>query len=379
MAFSGLPSYQISVISCTTGETLKIIDPLSFYSLQYSRKLNDVGVCVLVMPSSVDNYALFGWDNFIEIYRTSPVTGLLIREATYFTRSKHRFREGNEERLVVGGVSLEHLMMRRVINPAADPASTDGYSRKAAAADVVMAAYVNEQGGSLASAARQFPDFTVDPVSGTGANVDENARYDNLFNKLAKIARDSGMDFKIERQTGTTLLMTIARIGADRTQSTNYPYAGWVGLNPARGNMSSPSLQIDRTEERNYVYTLGQGQAQERRVYEAGTSYTSLSPYNRCEFSKDARNVSQTDDAALQQAALAALSEEQVVTEFEFTPTGIEAGSIYRLNWDIGDNITAIWEDFTQNLRVTGVEINLSDQDETISVTVGNQYDAGAS
>lgn len=371
-----LPSYQITVLSNTTGATLAVVDMIEIYELQYSRKLNDVGTFVAVLPSTAANYALFDWDTIIELYRTSPTTGQLMREETYLLRSKHRYREGNEERLVIGGMSLNHLLMRRIINPADDPAAVDGYSVKSGAGDIVIASYVNQQAGPSASAARQIPGLTVTPADGAGTAVNITARYENLFNKIQDIAWQSGVDFIIERASGLNFVFRTAIFGTDYTRSNNYPFTPWVGLNPARGNMQSPSLNIDRGNENNYVYALGQGQGEQRRVYEATGSSTVLSPFNRCEFAKDARNVDILNTDGLASAAFQALQDERVEVEFSFTPTGIEPGAIYRQNWDIGDRITAIWEDFSRDLRMTEVEIHLQGGDEEISVTVGDSYAA---
>lgn len=375
---AGLPDYQIVLISCTTGETLRIFSMLEFYSLRYRRALNNVGVVVAVLPYSASIEALFTWDNFIEVYRTDPVGGLLILEETYFVRSRQRFRTDNEERLVIGGVSLNHLLMRRIVDPADDPAATAGYSVKSGFADTVMRAYVREQAADLASADRQFPGFTVNNVSGVGLPVDKSARYVNLFTVINGLSQAGGMDFQISRGTGAALVMDIERIGGVKTIA-NYPGGSWVGINPNRGNLSDPSLAIDRTDEHNYVYALGQGQGAARRVSEVGSADTVLSPFNRCEFVKDARNVEQTNVAGLISAAYEALAEQKVVTAFEFKPNGVEAGSIYRKNWDVGDSITAQWGDFQQDLRITGVEINLDDSGEELTVTGGNEYDENLS
>lgn len=375
---TGLPDYQIAVISCRTGETLRIFGMLEFYSLRYKRALNAVGVCVAVLPYAAELEALFAWDNFIEVYRTHPVTQLLVLEETYLVRSRQRFRSDNEERLVVGGVSLNQLLMRRLVDPADDPAATAGYSIKTGAADTVMRAFAREQAADLASAARRFPGLTVSNVSGVGLPVTKSARYVNLFTVINDLSQSGGMDFQISRGTGAALVMNIERIGSVLTVA-NYPGGVWVGINPNRGNLSDPSLSIDRTEEHNYVYALGQGQGANRQLVNVASADATLTPFNRCEFVKDARNVPQTDVAGLTSAAYEAIADEKVVTEFTFQPTGVEAGSIYRKNWDVGDSITAQWGDFEQDLRITGIEINLDDNGEELSVTGGDQYDQNLS
>lgn len=374
----GLPDYQIAVISCTTGQTLRIFGMLEFYSLRYRRALNAVGVLVAVLPYAAALEALFAWDNFIEVYRTSPLTELLILEETYLVRSRQRFRADNEERLVVGGVSLNQLLMRRIVDPADDPAATAGYSVKSGVADTVMRAYVREQAADLASTARKTPGLTVSNVAGVGLPVNKSARYVNLFTVINDLSQGGGMDFQISRGTGAALVMDIERIGSVRTVA-NYPGGSWVGINPNRGNLSDPSLAIDRTDEHNYVYALGQGQGAARQLVKVASADATLTPFNRCEFVKDARNVEQTNVAGLTSAAYEALADQKVVTEFEFQPTGVEAGSIYRKNWDVGDSITAQWGDFQQDLRITGIEITLDDSGEDLTVTGGDQYDQNLS
>lgn len=370
-----LPDYQVDVISCVTGNVIAIYDMLNFDSLRYSRKVNDVGVFVLSMSYTPEYYAAFQWDNFVEIRRTHPVTNLLAVEETYFVRSLHHYREGNEERLVVGGLSLTHLLMRRIINPADDPAATDGYSVKTGAADTVMRDYIREQAGDLTSAARQFPAFTVEAVEGTGDTVSFSYRYDNLYNALSEIAYQSGIDFYLTRVTDNAISVFIERTGVDRTETTNEPFGlQWVGLSPLRGNLTEPSLMQDRTDEKNCVYCLGQGQGEERLVVEDFTDEVFLTPYNRIEYVKDARNVDKLDTVGLQTAADASLNENKANREFTFIPTGYDAGSIYRKDWDIADKITAIWEAEHQDLRIMGVEVNVDRGNEDVQVIIEEIY-----
>lgn len=372
----GLPSYQVSIINSITGRVEKIYDPESFYSLQYTRMLNDVGIFVMVLPYVRETYDLFGYDYFAEIRRTDPNdTHQLLLEDTYLIRSKHRFRDGNEERVVMGGFSLNHLLIRRIIDPDDDPAASEGYSKKQGAADTVMRAYVREQAADLASAERSFPLFSVDAVAGTGIDISESFRYDNLLEAMQKMAVESGIDFRIYRVAFNQTALAIAPIGSDLTQTTNEPQGlPYVGLSPLHGNISDPSLRLDRSDEKNYVYVLGQGQGEERIVLQASTSDVDLTPYNRIEFTRDSRNVDKTDILGLASDADAALNDNKAVREFTFTSTGVDGGSIYRLNWDVGDRITTSWDDETADLRISGVDINIDSGGETINPIIEETY-----
>lgn len=366
-----LADYQISVINVTTGRVEIIFDPTTFVSVRYSRKINDIGAFVAVLPYTTEYYAAFGWDNYVEIKRTDPDTGDLVLEETYLVRAKHRYREGNIEQIVVGGLSLNHLLARRIIDPDDDPTATDGYSVKSGAADTVMRGYVREQAGDLASVDRAFPQLTVAAVAGTGVSINKSFRYDNLFNAMQEMAAGSGIDFRIERIDFNFTQVVIGAFGVDRTRTTNEPQAlPWLGLSPVRGNLQEPSLNIDRTEEKNYVYVLGQGQGEERIVVKAYTSDVTLSPYNRIEFSKDQRNVGKLDIAGLQTSATTQLNSNQAVNDFTFKPIVGNAGSVYRSDWDIGDKATVIWDDVEMDLRIAGIEIEIDETGETFDVNV---------
>lgn len=366
-----LPDYQVSVISCVTGRVVAFYDSKTFAMLRYSRRINDIGAFVIDMPYDDNYYAAFDFDNFVEIYRTSPVTGLPILEESYLVRSRHRYREGDDERFVAGGLSLVHLLARRIIDPEDDPTATDGYSRKAGPADTVMYDYVNEQCGALASADRQFPGMSLAAVLGAGVNINKSYRYDNLFNALEEMAIGSGIDFYVTRTSFYFTSVQIEAIGNDYTRTTNEPLAlPWVGLSPNRRNLDEPSLKIDRMEERNYVYALGQGQGEERIVVQQSTSDSTLTPFNRIEFVKDARNIEKTDTDGLTTAATEALNKNKVIRDFTFLPATDEGGSVYREDWDLGDKVTVMWGSEQDDLRIMGVDIEIDGDGESVEVKV---------
>src|SRR5688572_10089559 len=159
-----LSSYQVNVLDRITGAPLIVLDPTAFYTMRYNRELNGVGKLVITLPATDMLVELFDTrnylDNFIEVFRTDPANGELALEEVYMLRLNHLFREGNEERLVIGALSLNHLLMRRIVDPEDDPLSVDGYSSKEGPADSVMREYVIEQCGTSASVDRRYPNFT---------------------------------------------------------------------------------------------------------------------------------------------------------------------------------------------------------------------------
>lgn len=362
-----LPDYQLTVRSPIDGSVRIVLDGAAFDDCKYSRILNDVGILAMTLPARDDWPAIFTLDALIDIERTSPVTGRLQIEDTFLTRLTHRFRESNDERFVVGGLSLNHLLARRVIDPSDDPLAAGGYSTKAGPADTVMHDYAIEQCGQSASAARQFPNLSIQPSGAIGSSIGRRLRYENLLEAMQDMANSALMDFIIARITDNNLRLTVAPIGSDKTRTRNYPGSPFVELNPLRGNLNDPSLLFDRKKEQNYVYALAQGPGESRIVTKLAADTIFDSPYNRIEFTTDIRQAERGDSTTILTSARAALFDKQPKKEFTFKPTGIEPGNIYRLDWDIGDVLTCAWDDDVIDLRVREVEITLNQGGETIT------------
>lgn len=365
-----LADYQLTVRSPIDGSVRIVLGGEAFDDCKYSRALNNVGVLAMTLPSDADWASIFSLDALVDIERTSPVTGLLQIEDTYFVRLTHRFRENNQERFVVGGLSLNHLLARRIVDPVDDPMAAGGYSTKAGPADDILVSYATQQAGSSASAERQFPNFTVAASNSVGSSVGRRLRYENLLTVFQDVCNASNVDFIITRLTGNNLRLTVLPIGTDRTRTRNYPGAPVVELNPIRGNLNNPSLLFDRKDEQNYVYALGQGPGETRILQKLQGAGIHDSPYNRIEFTADARTADRGNTTALLTDARSALYDKQPKNEFTFKPTGFEPGNVYRLDWDVGDILTCSWDDVTIDLRIRAVEITLDAGGETITPTL---------
>lgn len=369
-----LPSYQITLMSPIDGGTLFVFDGTSFDDLKFSRELDDVGIFAMTLPYSDAVAALFTLDSFIEIQRTSPVTGRLQVEDTYLCRLTHHFREGDEEKFVVGGFSLNHLLARRIIDPADDSGAAGGYSTKSGPADDVLISYARQQCGDLClTAARKYPSFSIAASSSIGDAVGRRLRYDNLLKIFQDVCNQSAtilMDFQIIRVSGNTLRLNVYPIGRDLRRSHNYPGAPFLEFNPQRGNLSDPSLLFDRKQEQNYVYALASGPGDSRIVTRVTGDGAFDSPYNRIEFTTDIRNATKGDNTTVITSARTALFDKQAKKDFTFKPLGTEPGAIYRQDFDVGDLVTCTFGNDSFDLRIRAVEITLSPTNEDISVTV---------
>jgi hypothetical protein len=369
-----LPNYQISVTDAATGTTNAVYDGSAFDDLKFSRALDDVGMFAATMPYTDQIASIFTLDSLIEIQRTSPITGLLQTEETYFTRLTHHFREEDNEQFIIGGFSLNHLLARRIIDPGDDPLSAGGYSTKAGPADDVLVAYAREQCGDLClTAARVFPNLSIAASNSIGDTVGRRLRYDNLLKVFQDVCSQSDtilMDFQISRLYSNVLRLNVIPIGRDLRRSRNYPFAPFVEFNPLRGNMANPSLLFDRKEEQNYVYALAQGPGESRIVTRVTGDGVFDSPYNRIEFTTDIRNAERGDTTTVITSARTALFDKQPKKDFTFKPTGTEPGALYRSDFDVGDLVTCTFGADSFDLRVRRIEINLSADNEEISVLV---------
>lgn len=365
-----LPSYQLNVYDPTSGELLHIFDPNNFYEMSYERLMWDVGKFALTLPYFDGIEALFPLDALMDVLRTSPESGGLVLEDTYLCRLTNKFWADETLQYVVGGLHLNHLFDRRIIDPADDPTAAGGYSTKADAADNVIRAFVREQLGDLASVDRRIPNMTISPVPGTGSPVGARKRYDSLLKTLRDLTVQGDVDFVMQHLDENNLYCNIAPIGSDKTRTTNYPLFPYVGLAPERGNLADPSLTIDRKDEGNVVYILGEGNRENRTLFIMSGSGAADSPYNRIEFTKNAQNTDKKSPLELVTDAFAALRESQPTTEFTFKPITTASGSIYQLDWVLGDKVTVSWGVFEKDVRIIGVRIRIDGEGEQIEVTV---------
>lgn len=366
-----LPDYQVVCLDPVSGKVLRMFGASSFYQLRYSRAWNGIGALAMTLPmTDVDTSIMNLVDMMIEIRRTSPITGQLQAEETYLARSWQRYRQGDDERYTIGALSLNHLLARRLVDPDDDPAEAGGYSTKAGAADTVLYQYALEQIGLGARVERQMPGLNIAGVSGAGINVGYRLAYDNLLQVFQETGKSATLDFQIKRTSGAQMQLNIGTLTVNRTQTANYPNTPFVLLNPQRGNLSNPSLTRDRKSEGNFVYVRGKGQGTARvllKFWDGGA--INASPFNRIEFTQDARNVEKGDALGILTDAANSIKERQQFIQFEFQPLGTEAGNIYRQNWDVGDRITAAWGSDSVDVRITEAEITVDSGGENLSIT----------
>jgi hypothetical protein len=363
-------SYQIDVLD-SAGAVAAILDTTQLAKLQYERRLNDVGMCQFTLPLDDTANGLISKDTLIEIKRfPNPATQQ--DEGTYITRHRSRVVDSDGQAWAIyGGVSLEWVLLGRFVNPNNDPLTAGGFSTKQDAVDTVMAELADEQAGPTASALERVPYLTISTPAGVGETVSVRLSWESLFETLRNLAVAYDMDFRIERTSGIALAFYAERIGSDKTRTTNFPGAPFVLLSPDLGRAAEPELVEDWKDEKTYVYLLGKGAGDARELYGgmAGAIYDT--PYSFAAMVEDARDSNQIADYVTQ--AQQALAKNRAKKTFGFSVAN--AIDQYRTLWDIGDKVTSEWEDFSEDMRIIAVKVEIDNDGEDITPEVVSQYD----
>lgn len=362
-----LNRYDILAIDPVTGDIITYLTATQVTELRFSAKINAIGALTFTIESNIDFYwnLLNRPDILLEIRRNNIVEG------TYLLTLRQLGANGNSEYLTIGGMSLEQLLARRVIDPADDSVQPNGgYVTKAGPADTIIKALIEEQAGVLASNTRRFPNFIVADVPGTGTLRGFRKRYEPLIDTVFEVLKASSTDIEIVRKERQVLEVRLAPRGTNRSFSANFPGA-YTAFSPERGNLTDPSLLEDWSEAVSWVYVAGSGTGTNRVILKQGNpSQLVTSPFGRREFYTDARDAETTTD--LLTKAVAELNERNVVQEFEFDILSNRGGTIYREDFFLGDVITAYWRNTRIEVRINSIEFTATEREELLTVEVDN-------
>jgi hypothetical protein len=225
--------------------------------------------------------------------------------------------------------------------------------------------------GAGASAIRQTPNLTIPVPPGTAVSVGYTLRYDDLFKVLFQDAAARGVtDYVIKRTSGNALSLNIGVIGSDRRKSTNYPNAPFQLFDPNRANMADPNLLLDYKAQKTVAYTTGQGQGTAQQLLKVVADDALSSPFNRIEYVENASSVAKGDSTGLLTTARTGLKKNAFVQTFTMKVMGTLPGAVYNSDFYLGDLVTVQYDDYIADLRMTGVEIFVSQAGEVITPTI---------
>jgi len=367
-----------------SGDLVAIFD--DFTSLSISHRINSIDTCNFSIDDDDSRIPLFELDGQIEVYRSFPAFGVdwyLEFEGFHRTFNRQIFENGNRYYSSFAR-GYNDLLTRRIV---AYYAGTDQAS-KSGVGETVMKEYVDENCGPGATSPPRISDgvtagFTIEADSALGDTWEGSKAYIDVLSACQDIANKSGIDFKVRGNGAAQFIFRTydgqlgddrSVVGLDRTTGLNAEGNAPIIFTVSRGNMGEPVYSLKRMAEGNLCFVLGEGVESDREIVErSDTDAIDDSPWNRREFSRDARNRSTT--AGYESAGDAALEENQAEETFSFKPIQIES-TLYGRDYFFGDIITGRYGDIERNKKLIGMDLNVSDQadddPERITVTLGD-------
>ena len=361
------------------GQQIYTITSQGMVSLEYSRELNEVGTFSMALIGEQAEWVWanmnlpIGLDYFVEIYRLNPMTFEYEKDDTYFTRFVNPYHtDDGTFFIVVGGFSLNRLLMYRLIVPDEDPIGAGGYVTDAGKAGKVIARLVEAHLGNMASSKRQITNLITD-YDGTGELAGGRWRFDNLHEICKELANAGGVRFNIEHTGEARLVMRIGTWYHDKTLTTNFPGKPYALFSRQRGNLNEPSLILDYKEEKNVVYLRGSGNEDNQVIIVQEAVRMDNSPYNRIEFEQTSdRDDERESPTIMLTQAKDALVENAPKIEFTF-PVQDLPGTLYKVDYDLGDKVSAIWGEFKNDLVVSSINLSIQEGEETLNVSVESE------
>jgi hypothetical protein len=359
-------SYRIDVYNHDL-ERIYVLDLAAIRGLSFDRKLNDVSACAFGMTASDSRAASIQRDYIFNIWRDNGTEWLL--QGSYLQLLFDTVTEEDGETvLLFGGLSLEQLLLNRVIDPRDDPAQANGYSTKSGAAETVMQAYILEQAGASASAARQVPSLSISTDLGRGTNIGWRLRLENLLEKMRDTAYIGQIDFRLYLDETATIVFETDNIGTDKSRQTNAN--GFQLFSVPRGTVYQPRLTRDYRGVKNIGLVLGPGQGENRRIYDIGYPDAVATPFSRAEMVIDA---SSSDPGSSLQAiteGYARLYENQPKISYQFEVIQT-ANSVYDVDWFLGDTVTTYDPDSGAEFhpRIIQITVEVNEDSESIKPT----------
>lgn len=364
--------YSVEFIHPKTGETVAVLDSQRWRKLEYTRALNDLGSYSITFDAT-DPLAQYAntLDLIAEVRRRTIGSSTWVVEETYLTRLFDDFQDEDDINLMIfGGKDLSDFLGRRVVRPEDDPNQTPN-SIKGGTADSVMQSLVDEQCvNPFINTQRSIAGLSVAPINNIGQFVFQELNNDNVLEVLKGWAVKGRVDFEVRRDTGLSFIFYARAIGNVRTIAAGLAQADFVLFDPIRGNMHQPRLTRDRRNEKTIAYVMGQGPEEDREVLRVLGETWLDSPFNWIEGVTDSRSTEIGVFEGLQTAGLDFLRENQAIVTFDFEPDLEATGGVYKVDWDLGDTVSASYKGNNFTFRINSVDIIAEGNGETINITL---------
>lgn len=335
-----------------------------FLRLDWSQIVGDIGVCELRLPARYFEFVQLP-DAIIEVTRTLDNSSVTV---PYFARGERYEIESNgRETYTLTGYDLNYLLTSRIIAYASDTASASHTD----SADDVIKAFVRENLGSSAIAARDLTSYglTVAADLGVGVSLTKAAAWRSLFNTVQAVAEASVTDgTRVYWGFTVTGLNPLQFVFETRTTQWGQDRTGGTELSVPRGTLRAATLERDFSGEGTFVYGLGGGiESGRTQVTVTDTTRSSTSPWARREAKYEETRT--TNTATLTDGANARLE--------ELKPLHVVRGELgetfdfrYGIHWGLGDLFKVRVADYVATVMIRAVKISQVSGKEEISATL---------
>lgn len=330
----------------------------------FSRVANEVGWMSMRLPESFDT-DLIKLNRMVQIWR-APTGGRLSLYRTHILKKWTYSTWENREIVEIAGPDFVDLVDCPVNAYYANEVQTTMTDE----ADDMMAAVVTANIGAGAGVGRVLPRFTVAATRAVGPVLEKAFAWRNVLKILQEInqaSREEGHEVFFD----VTETVSDTAIAAEFHTYMNQPRQDLTDLGVLfaqyQGNLVNPKLTFDYSEERNYIYGLGQGVNDLRTIVEVqDAGRVGAAPWNRRENIADARNC-QTPNC-VREAARARLTEGRPKERFTASLVDTD-GCRFGRDWHWGDRVRATYRGFMFDCVVRAVTITLdAEGQETIDV-----------
>lgn len=356
---------MVNIYDPSTGDRILTLTDHQFTELKWSKHTQDIGAVAITVRKNFEAVGLL----LLHPHLLIDVVRDGIIEATYISLVTQKAMNGSDEFIVVGGLSPEWLLTRRIVDPNDDTVQPNGgYVTKAGALDTILRELIRENLADLASSSREVPNLTVPVVGGTGTASGFRLRYEELWEEVKGQLQGSNIDIEIVHIGAGSLEVLLQKQGTDKSVGGNPSIGPYTVLSPLRGNLVDPSFSFDYGEDMTFNYVAGPGEGIARSILKLGdNSRIIATAYGYLEEYDTVANLEGSLVSTLVTRARANLLEG--LPDFSLDiEVRQKAGFVYRTDWVLGDFVTAYWPPVQEDVELIGLEVTVGSGGEEMSI-----------
>lgn len=354
--------FRIVVYEIVHGKFVKrnILNPgLFLWGARFRTALNSIGTVNLTLE--LKHRGLISEWNVVVL--EERVNDVWYTENAYIITDFQIVDNENSSKIIYKGRDFNYILKSRLIAP--QTTEINGFVNKSGPADDIIKEFVQENLGSAAIAARRLDFLLIDGTTGSCTNTYiEASQSDNLLSVITKLTDQSNVDFWFEVFNDQILFKAGVR-GSVKP----------VTFSIANGNMKNVRYSISRNNYGSKFYVTGQGSGTEQEIFEYPENshlYNNVGNISRFEIITQSNQTNYGDVQTLANVALQKAYDTRPKVSFQFQVILVPSTQ-YRTHFDIGDYVTAIYDNEEFTLRVFAIETWLSEQGLTREVELQSE------